>query len=204
MQRAYRFYLPQHLAHDGRVPGVPVEASVSLKLKNSDDFGCVLTTENLVMVEGLYGTDEPWKVWIKDNLKAFESHMAKRNIIKYGLFIVTKTYSTKTATITIKAGRSWEGKVGISAKLPAVGELGPNVAWSNATNNEACFKYESGEGDSRVVFVEGFYFTLNWFNYVRRELKLKCIMMLILTIRSEVQVEDAYQKPQNHRISPSN
>ncbi|KAF2668000.1 hypothetical protein BT63DRAFT_375272 [Microthyrium microscopicum] len=148
-------------------PGLPIEASASLTLKNSDDFGCVLTVSNPVKKEGYYGPEGPWRSWMDDNLKAIQDYMTKADVKKYGLFIVTKTYSVKSAIIAIKDGRSSKVALGFSAKVPAIGELGPHADWSKTTSDEAIFKFDSKGDDMRVVIVQGIYFTLNFFNKVR-------------------------------------
>ena len=127
-----------------------------MELKNNDDFGFVLTTDQ-IKTESWSPSIEKLETWFQTNKPIIESQLPK-TFKSFGLFLVTKTVCTNKAVITIKEGRDRHTKLGVSAKVPAVGELGPKVEWGRTTNNNTWLKYEAEGDDWRVAFVQGAYF----------------------------------------------
>lgn len=100
----------------------------------------------------------PFSHWVTDNAKALLSGEHKDDIRKYGLVVVTQTYSTSKCALT-----SWsEGKgsayLGFNAEVAGVGKIDPNGGWYEGNSAGGWVGFEGIGDDKMVVFVGGLWY----------------------------------------------
>ncbi|KIX95202.1 uncharacterized protein Z520_09118 [Fonsecaea multimorphosa CBS 102226] len=135
--------------------GLPVEASVKVEYLSDSGFGAILLTSSPITREGYY-FDSPFRTWIKANSKALLEGPRGTDIAKYGIVVVTQTFSTKKAGITAW-GRSGHGAyVGFSSGTLGVGSLQANCGWFTG-NSASGWSVYGGEAleEEQVVFIAG-------------------------------------------------
>jgi len=122
--------------------GVPVEGSIQFSLSNGSSFGAVLVTESPVKKETYYGPETPWGEWVSANTEALMKSY-KREIKDYGLWIVTKIYSTKMAYISVLQNSKRNVELGFKAEVGGIGKINPHGGWQADRSSSGWFKYPS-------------------------------------------------------------
>ncbi|KAL7910080.1 hypothetical protein GGI35DRAFT_447809 [Trichoderma velutinum] len=134
----------------------PIQASVTMLFENKSEQGTVLTTESPVLRHSL-DQERAALHWMMDN----EEKMLEKygDLLKqHGIWIVTKTYSTRRAAIAIMTTKSSAVEIGLQADLQGVLTLTPKSSWSNS-NGSSCMEIHEDESDGVVVFISGICFT---------------------------------------------
>lgn len=73
--------------------GIPASAKIHVKYQSSSDFGAILVTHGSIQHDGLY-YENMFVEWVTENApKLLSSKKYKADIEKYGLVVVTNTYS---------------------------------------------------------------------------------------------------------------
>jgi hypothetical protein len=102
----------------------------------------VLVTENPIKVEILGAPEHAWLEWVNWNLE-FLCKEYKSELTKYGLWIVTKIYSTKTACISVLSNSKTESEIGMSVEAGGILKFDPHWTASHEAKSSGWMKYES-------------------------------------------------------------
>ncbi|KAM5343683.1 hypothetical protein ACJ41O_012220 [Fusarium nematophilum] len=137
------------------VVAAPVEASLKLSFKCESDEGAILATESPVLrhqIEDEYAAVK----WVEDNTaEILKKH--KAIIERHGIWIVTKTYTSRRCAVAVMSSKSSSIEIGISAKVPGVLTLAPSSEWSSSNSDSSFEVHEDDEGV--VTFISGIYFS---------------------------------------------
>ena len=132
----------------------PVEASTTLAFENKCDNGAVLVTESPVLAHRI--DDETAALqWMAENT----SEMLYRHepiIQRHGVWIVTKTYTTRRCAVAMMTSKSSAVEVGLGASVQGLLTLTPTSSWSGGSGDQCTEVHEDEEGV--VVFMSGIYF----------------------------------------------
>lgn len=120
--------------------------------------GAVLITENPVLKHKV-GDELSALQWMAEN-KAEMMRRYKSIIRRHGVWIVTKTYSTRRCAIAIMADESSSTEIKLNS-VQGVLTLTPNSAWSGISGS-SCIELHEDE-DGVVVFISGIYFSQKLF-----------------------------------------
>ena len=113
---------------------------MQFELKNNSDFGVALVTENPITKHYYVGTQERWTDWVKENTTTLlKKH--KNQIKQYGLCILLKVFSTKSAEITILDKSQKDTQIGFTAEVASIGKLNPHGGWHAENSRGAWFKF---------------------------------------------------------------
>ncbi|OAQ59323.1 hypothetical protein VFPPC_10386 [Pochonia chlamydosporia 170] len=122
---------------------------------NETEAGAVLVTESPVWRHRIE-SDTSALQWMLDNTSQMLSR--HRDIIKkHGIWIVTKTYSTRRCAIAVITSKASAVEIGLGVNVQGVLELTPKSEWKNGSGS-FCTGLHEGEGEV-VVFISGIYFT---------------------------------------------
>ncbi|KAK1979859.1 hypothetical protein LZ30DRAFT_595962 [Colletotrichum cereale] len=136
----------------------PVEASATVIFESGSDESAVLATESPVHRYRL-GDESIALQWMEDNT----SEMLRRHkgpIKKHGVWIVTKTYSTRQCAVAIMTSKSSAVEISLTANARGLLTLGPTSSWSKSRGS-SCVEIHEGRDDNEevIVFISGIYFS---------------------------------------------
>ncbi|OAG38835.1 hypothetical protein AYO21_06866 [Fonsecaea monophora] len=96
--------------------GLPVDIAAKLKVATSTDFGAVLVTTPNIHHHRVYQESDirPW--WSRNKRKLLQANF-KYEVARYGLFIVTGTYTTTNCSITAWSDTSSDVYLGFEADV---------------------------------------------------------------------------------------
>lgn len=83
---------------------------------------------------------------------------------KHGIWIVTKTYSTRRCAVAVMTAKSSTVEIGLEADAQGVLTLAPSSGWTSSTGSSAVEVHED-ERDGLVVFISGVYFSPKVFSW---------------------------------------
>ncbi|KAM0470853.1 hypothetical protein ACHAPX_009727 [Trichoderma viride] len=135
-----------------------VSTSLTMSFESHKSQGAVLITENPVLKHKV-GDELSALQWMAEN-KAEMMRRYKSIIRRHGVWIVTKTYSTRRCAIAIMADESSSTEIKLNS-VQGVLTLTPNSAWSGISGS-SCIELHEDE-DGVVVFISGIYFSQKLF-----------------------------------------
>lgn len=121
--------------------------------------GAVLTTESPVRQHRI-GDESSALQWMADNT----TEMLRRHkevIKRHGIWIVTKTYSTRRSAVAVMTSKSSTVEIGLGADVQGLLTLTPTSLWSNSRGSSCMELHEDENGV--VVFISGIYFSQKLF-----------------------------------------
>jgi hypothetical protein len=119
---------------------MPAELAAWYNFSTSMSGGAILLTIPPVTHERFY-YESPFKAWIRENAEAL---IKRRNeILEFGLWIVTSTWSTSECAINVWDESRKGVNVGFNTSVVAVGELGPAGVWQANVKNGGWVKYKA-------------------------------------------------------------
>jgi hypothetical protein len=136
-----------------------VNVSVRTKFTNTSTSGAVLVTSGAIQHQRL-NLDGPEAAlgWMATNsedfLRRHESVMKK-----YGIWIVTKTYTSTRCGLAFMQSNSASVEIGMTADAEGILSMSPSASWKVETKDSETELYEDNNG--RVVFMSGICFTRN-------------------------------------------
>lgn len=131
-----------------------LETSLAVSFECSSDQGAVLTTADPVTRNQL-GDELSALQWMADNTSKM-MHQHKDIVKRHGIWIITKTYSTRSCAIAIMTSES--SSIGITLdNIHGMLALTPNSAWSRSSGSSCTEIHEDVDGV--VVFISGIYFS---------------------------------------------
>ncbi|KAG7006566.1 hypothetical protein G7Y79_00014g037410 [Physcia stellaris] len=123
----------------GKTPalGIPVGADAHVKYQSKKSFGAVLIARNPVEVTA-YNDESLFKEWIESN-KAQLYQVYGHQLKKYGLWIVTITYTAPGCSINAWMDKDKDAVLSAKAKAAMVGDLGAELDWTDKiTDKDWC------------------------------------------------------------------
>jgi len=108
--------------------GIPATGTACFEYQSSGDFGAVLITASPVHRAAFY-YESPFKRWVKSNVDALHRSPRHAEIKKYGLSIVTDTYSTKKCSLTAWADKSRKVTIGFKVNAQGLIDVGIDGGW---------------------------------------------------------------------------
>jgi hypothetical protein len=128
---------------------------MTISFESESEEGAVLTTETPVRRECI--DDEASALqWMADNTT--EMLRRHKNVIKkHGIWIVTKTYSTRRCAVAVMTSKSSTVQIGLAADIQGLLTLAPNSSWTSSSGNSSMELHEDQEGV--VVFISGIHFS---------------------------------------------
>lgn len=131
----------------------PVEADVTLSFENEQDHGAVLATESPVLRHRIENEAAALQ-WMTDNTAEMLSR--HQPIIKrHGVWVVTKTYTTRRCAVAIMTSKSSTVEIGLGANIQGLLALTPTSSWTVSKGDQCTEMHEDEEGV--VVFLSGIY-----------------------------------------------
>ncbi|KAL7953690.1 hypothetical protein V8C34DRAFT_296338 [Trichoderma compactum] len=137
------------------VVGAPVAASVAMSFESTSDKGAVLATESPVLRHQI-GDETSALQWMAENT----AEMLRRHgsvVKKHGIWVVTKTYSTRRSAVAVMTQRSSKVEIGLGADVQGLLTLSPESSWTSSTGSSSMELHEDDNGV--VVFISGMYFS---------------------------------------------
>jgi hypothetical protein len=122
--------------------GLPVDFKTQIKYSTNNDFGAVLVTAPPIHFDRFYN-ESPFKTWFNENVKALLSGFYAAELKKYGLFVITQTYSTEQCCLISWSSSSQEVSLGFDVEAPGILTLGPHTSWSSGSNANGWNHYKA-------------------------------------------------------------
>ena len=117
--------------------GIPTGADAHVKYQSRKSFGAVLIARNPVEVTA-YNDECLFEQWIEDN-KAQLYNRFGHQLKKYGLWIVTVTYTAPGCSINAWMNKDKHAVLSAKAKAAMVGDLGAELVWTDMiTDKDWC------------------------------------------------------------------
>lgn len=117
------------------------------------------------------GYDQPYKKWIEQNFDTLHSN-GEKELKRYGLWVITETYSTAACLIQTWTGKTREIKLDLKADAMMAGKLGPSFGWSRDQNCDALSLHVNEDSESRVVaFCSGLRYMFRRWKGVKYEVR---------------------------------
>lgn len=95
--------------------------------------------------------------WMQQNAKALlDPERYGANAAENGIWIVTKTYTTKRCALAVMTSKSSSVEIGVAASVQGLFVLDPSASWSSSASGSSTDIHEDKDGV--VVFMSGIYF----------------------------------------------
>lgn len=138
-----------------------MEPSVSVLFENKGEHGAVLTTESPV-TRHMVGDEKSAVQWMVDN----KSEMLRLHgdvFKRHGIWIVTKTYSTRRCAVAVMTTKSSTVEISLGVDVQGILTLTPKSTWTRSTGS-FCTEIHDDDEDGVVVFISGIYFSPRLFS----------------------------------------
>lgn len=137
-----------------RDTGLPVGADAHIKYQSSTKFGAVLITRKPITLTS-YNDETLFQTWLADN-KSQLSSLHGAELRRYGLRIITRTYTSPGCSIRAWDSKDRETTMSVKAKAEMAGELGAELDWTDRSTDKDWSHYcGNDKGDTVVVFFDG-------------------------------------------------
>lgn len=131
----------------------PAGAEAQVKYVSNSKFGAVLMTYKGITLTA-YNDERLFLAWLNANKKRLHD-LHGSQLKRYGLWIVTRTYSCPAAWINAWSDSQKETVISTKAKAAMLGELGEDVDWTDKLSSRDWSKYRSKTNEGIVVFIDG-------------------------------------------------
>ena len=133
---------------------VPGGADAHIKYVSNSKFGAVLMTTKPVTLHA-YNQESLFLAWLDANRKRlFAEHSTE--LKRYGMWIVTRTYSAPGCSINAWMDNAKSALVTLKAKAAMLGELGEDLNWKDKVLDKDWSHYKARSEDSGlVIFMDG-------------------------------------------------
>jgi hypothetical protein len=121
---------------------MPFDIGAWYRFSSEGEGGAILLTKSPVRHEKYY-YESPFKVWIRDNATLL---LKKRTeIVDYGLWIVTSTWSVEECAINVWSETGHGVSVGFKTSAVGLGELAPSGEWHEDGRDGGWLKVKAEE-----------------------------------------------------------
>lgn len=131
----------------------PAGAEAQVSYTSKSKFGAVLMTHRGITLKA-YNDERLFLAWLENNKKRlYELHGTQ--LKRYGMWIVTRTYSWLSASINAWSDNNKSAVISTKAKAAMLGELGEEVDWADKLSSRDWSRYSSKTKEGIVVFIDG-------------------------------------------------
>ncbi|KAL9102219.1 MAG: hypothetical protein Q9163_002601 [Psora crenata] len=143
------------ISAQGETPdiGLPVGADASVRYASKTRFGAVLISQKPVILTS-YNDETLFRRWLASN-RARLAELHGVELARYGLWIVTRTYTTPRASINGWLSKDKEASMSLKAKASMIGDIGGSLDWNEKGMDKDWAHYSGDEGV--VTFFDGFH-----------------------------------------------
>ncbi|KAF1831602.1 hypothetical protein BDW02DRAFT_44472 [Decorospora gaudefroyi] len=139
---------------------VSLEGKLFLEFHSSSNSGAVMMTAKPVSHRAYY-YESPFSRWVADNLDALTTGPRREEIKKYGLSIITDTYSSKKCILNAWQGQKKTVSIGLSVNPKGVIDMGLEGGWHIETAAGGWKEYTGKTPEEEVVvFCSGLHFSI--------------------------------------------
>ncbi len=129
-------------------------ADAHIKYKSDKKFGAVLIAQKPVTLTS-YDDETLFRSWLATNRSQLSS-LYGAELRRYGLWIVTRTYTCQHCSINAWDSSGKEANMTMKAKANMLGDLGGDLEWTERlTDKDWSHYYAKKKGDTVVVFFDG-------------------------------------------------
>ncbi|KAJ5307138.1 hypothetical protein N7476_007794 [Penicillium atrosanguineum] len=140
----------------GALAGGPIDASAEAKNKWGKTGKAALITKNLIVEEKFRRMPRgPIEDWIKANAKALVKGPFRKEIAEYGLWAISKTWSTDQCRINMESAHHRDTSGGLNIGATGIAKGGANASSSAKSNSEGWTTYTASETDESLVVAYG-------------------------------------------------
>ncbi|KAJ6130972.1 hypothetical protein N7523_001432 [Penicillium sp. IBT 18751x] len=140
----------------GALAGGPIDASAEAKNKSGKTGKAALITKNVIVEEKFRRMPRgPIEDWIKANAKTLVKGPYRREIADFGLWAISKTWSTDECKITMESAHHRDTSGGLNIGATGIAKGGANASSSAKTNSEGWTTYTASEDDQSLVVAYG-------------------------------------------------
>ena len=130
---------------------LPAGAEAAIRYASKTRFGAVLIAQKPVTLTS-YNDETLFRHWIRTNhAKLAQLHGVE--LSRYGLWLVTRTYTTPRASINAWEDKDKEANMSVKVKANMMGDVGGDVDWSEKSSDKDWAHYSSPQGV--VAFFDG-------------------------------------------------
>ena len=134
--------------------GLPAGADAHIRYKSNTNFGAVLIAKKPITLTS-YNDETLFQNWIHAN-RSLLSSLHGPQLRRYGLWIVTRTYTSPNCSINAWDSKDNEAGMSLKAKANLLGELGGDLDLEDKMTDKDWSHYSGKEeGDTVVVFFDG-------------------------------------------------
>ena len=168
-QRLLCLLSPTHCYIQNRAD-LPAGVEAAIRYASKTRFGAVLIAQKPVTLTS-YNDETLFRHWIRTNhAKLAQLHGVE--LSRYGLWLVTRTYTTLRASINAWEDKDKEANMSVKVKANMMGDLAGDVDWSEKSSDKDWAHYSSSQGV--VAFFDGIHVPSFqwWFDGVKARIGL--------------------------------
>ena len=149
---------------------LPAGAEAAIRYASKTRFGAVLIAQKPVTLTS-FNDETLFRHWIRTNhAKLAQLHGVE--LSRYGLWLVTRTYTTPRASINAWEDKDKDANMSVKVKANMMGDLAGDVDWSEKSSDKDWAHYSSPQGV--VAFFDGIHVPSFqwWFDGVKARIGL--------------------------------
>lgn len=149
---------------------LPAGAEVAIRYASKTRFGAVLIAQKPITLTS-YNDETLFRHWIRTNhAKLAQLHGVE--LSRYGLWLVTRTYTTPRASINAWEDKDKDANMSVKVKANMMGDVGGDVDWSEKSSDKDWAHYSAPQGV--VAFFDGIHIPSFqwWFDGVKARIGL--------------------------------
>ena len=131
--------------------GLPAGANASVRYTSKTNFGAILIAQRPVTMIS-YNDETLFRHWINENYSRL-AQLHGVELSKYGLWLVTRTYTTPKASINAWQSKDKDAVISVKAKAEMMGDFGAEVSWEDKGTDKDWSHHGAPEGV--VAFFDG-------------------------------------------------
>ncbi|KAJ5242602.1 uncharacterized protein N7469_000929 [Penicillium citrinum] len=140
----------------GAMSGAPIDVSAEAKNKWGKTGKAALVAEDVVVNEKFRSYPRgPLETWVKANAKALVKGDYRKEIAEFGLWAISKTWSTKECKINMESAHNRDTSGGLNVGATGIAKGGASGSSSVKTNSEGWTVYTASEADQALVVSYG-------------------------------------------------
>ena len=130
----------------GAMSGAPIDVSAEAKNKWGKTGKAALVAEDVVVNEKFRSYPRgPLETWVKANAKALVKGDYRKEIAEFGLWAISKTWSTKECKINMESAHNRDTSGGLNVGATGIAKGGASGSSSVKTNSEGWTVYTASE-----------------------------------------------------------
>lgn len=176
---------------------LPAGAEAAIRYASKTRFGAILIAQKPVTLTS-YNDETLFRHWIRTNhAKLAQLHGVE--LSRYGLWLVTRTYTTPRASINAWEDKDKDANMSVKVKANMMGDLAGDVDWSEKSSDKDWAHYSAPQGV--VAFFDGIHIPSFqwWFDGVKARIGLDVglIRRQISPNRAGLTAQGSWRPPKN-------